>query len=70
MKPDPRTFRVLAARHYVEPSRAVFVDDTPGCVAAAREVEFYAVVFCGAEALRAELMRLGVVDSESGARAT
>ncbi|MCK0115488.1 HAD family phosphatase [Isoptericola sp. S6320L] len=59
-KPDPAIFRLAAARFAVEPARAVFVDDTPRNVEAARAVGFRAVHFTGTGALRAALADLGV----------
>jgi 2-haloacid dehalogenase len=59
-KPDPAIFRLAAARFAVEPARAVFVDDTPRNVEAARSVGFRAVHFTGTPALRTALADLGV----------
>jgi 2-haloacid dehalogenase len=59
-KPDPRVFAHLAEACHVEPDRAVFVDDSPANVAAAREAGFHAVHFTGTGAFRAALRRLGV----------
>ncbi|MFE6970271.1 HAD family hydrolase [Isoptericola sp. NPDC057653] len=59
-KPDPAIFRHLAATHHVDPARAVFVDDSPTNVAAARGVGFHAVPFTTTPALRAALRDLGL----------
>jgi len=59
-KPDPRIFDLLATRHGVDPGRAVFVDDSPANVAAARAYGFDAVLFTSAQHLRAELDVRGI----------
>jgi 2-haloacid dehalogenase len=59
-KPDPRIFDHLATAFDVDPARAVFVDDSPANVAAARDTGFLAVHFTGTDAFRAALRDLGV----------
>lgn len=59
-KPDPAIFRHLMVTHDVDPARAVFVDDSPANVEAARELGFHAVRFTDAAALRAALRDLGL----------
>ncbi len=59
-KPDPRIFAHLTAAFHVEPARAVFVDDSPVNVAAARDAGFHAVHFTGTDAFRAALRDLGL----------
>jgi len=59
-KPDPAIFRYLAQTHDVDPTRAVFVDDSPTNVAAARDLGFHTVRFTGTPALRAALRDLGL----------
>jgi 2-haloacid dehalogenase len=60
-KPDPRLYRVLFERYGLEPGDCLFVDDVPANVDAARAVGMEGVVFTGAEALRGELTRRGVL---------
>lgn len=60
-KPDPAIFRLLAARFDVDPADAVFVDDSPANVAAAREVGFHGIVFTDAAALRRDLTARGLL---------
>lgn len=60
-KPDPRIFRLLAARHGLDPARTVFTDDAPRNVEAAAAEGFQAVLFTDAAALRAELVRRGAL---------
>lgn len=59
-KPDPAIFRYLAQEHDVDPARAVFVDDSPANVAAARDLGFHAVRFTDVRALRGALRALGL----------
>jgi len=54
-KPDPAIFRRALARLEVEPQQAVFIDDTPGHVEAARSLGLYALHFTSARALEKEL---------------
>lgn len=59
-KPDPRIFRLAAARHRLEPARTLFVDDHGPHVDAALALGFQAVTFTGACDLRSELVARGV----------
>ena len=43
-KPDPAIFELTCARMGLEPAQAVFVDDVPGHVAAARALGMHAIV--------------------------
>ncbi|GAA3836555.1 HAD family phosphatase [Brevibacterium ammoniilyticum] len=61
IKPDPAIFALLLDRFGLDPGRTVFVDDLPVNVEAARELGLIGIVFTGAEDLRAELDRLGVI---------
>ena len=60
-KPDPRIFVHLLERHRLEPGALLFVDDRDYNVAAARGVGIDGVVFESAAALRAELVRRGLL---------
>ncbi|MCK9793560.1 HAD family phosphatase [Isoptericola sp. 4D.3] len=59
-KPDPAIFAHLVATHDVDPSRTVFVDDSPANVAAAESLGFRTVRFTDTPALRAALSALGL----------
>lgn len=59
-KPDPRIFARLVADFDVDPSRAVFVDDSPANVAAARSLGFRTVQFVDTASFRVALRELGV----------
>lgn len=62
MKPDPRFYRLLLDRHAIHPQEAVFVDDHPPNVDAARQLGIVALHFQGAAALRRDLVGLGLLD--------
>jgi putative hydrolase of the HAD superfamily len=55
VKPDPRVFKVTLDRLGVRPEAAVFIDDTPGHVEAAREMGLHGIHFTTAEALERDL---------------
>ncbi|RMI02077.1 HAD family hydrolase [Cellulomonas triticagri] len=61
VKPDPRIFALAAERHALDPARTVFVDDSPRNVAGAAACGYQAVLFTGADALRADLVARGVL---------
>lgn len=60
-KPDPEIYLCAARRLGLAPERCLFVDDKQRNVAAARRVGMEAVRFEGAEGLRRELERRGVL---------
>jgi 2-haloacid dehalogenase len=60
-KPDPRIFEYLVERFAIEPGAAVFVDDSAANVDAAASLGFRAILFTDATALRAELVRFGLL---------
>lgn len=55
LKPDPVLYHVLLERYAIDPSRAVFFDDLPENVQAARDVGLQAQVFTDATQLEALL---------------
>jgi 2-haloacid dehalogenase len=61
-KPDPAVFDLLLSRHDLDPAGTVFVDDSPVNVAAAAAAGLTGLVFTGADRLRADLSRLGLLD--------
>ena len=61
-KPDPSVFDLLLTRYDLDPASTVFVDDSPTNVAAAAAAGLTALVFTGADRLRADLTRLGLLD--------
>lgn len=60
IKPDRRMFDVLVERYGVSPADAVFIDDSPANVEAARRLGFHAIHFTGAADLRTALVQLGL----------
>ena len=61
-KPDPAIFRLLLERYGLNPAATVFVDDSLVNVAAAAAAGLRGVLFQDADALRADLSRLGLLD--------
>jgi 2-haloacid dehalogenase len=61
-KPDARIFRQLIERFELEPARTVFVDDAPQNVQAAERLGMVALQFRNADTLRAELVRLRLLE--------
>lgn len=71
VKPDPRIYRILLDRYHVDPSKAVFVDDSLPNVTAAAELGLAALHFTDPDQLRIDLAGLGltagaVIDSRPG----
>ncbi len=60
VKPDPRIFRVFCERYSLAPESCVFIDDNPANVVAARSLGMRGIEFRSPEALRAELIGLGL----------
>jgi 2-haloacid dehalogenase len=58
VKPDPAIYDLALRRFGLDAPEAVFVDDSPPNVAAARDVGIHGVLFTGAADFRAELVRL------------
>jgi 2-haloacid dehalogenase len=61
VKPDPRIYALTIERCRLEPSRTVFVDDSPANVAAGAEAGLHSLHFTAPEALRPELIALGLL---------
>lgn len=62
-KPDPRIFERLIERFALDPAAALYIDDMPYNVAAAEALGFRALHFISPEALRADLVSLGVLSA-------
>jgi 2-haloacid dehalogenase len=60
-KPDRRIFDHLAEQFEIEPEAALFIDDSPANIDAARGLGFRVIQFTDAAALRLELVRLGLL---------
>jgi 2-haloacid dehalogenase len=61
IKPDPEIFRALLDTYAIDPYRAVFIDDVPANAAAATALGIYGIRFTTPDALRAELVGLGLL---------
>ena len=60
VKPDPRIYRVFCERYGMAPESCVFIDDSEPNVIAARKFGMKAIHFTTPEALRKELIALGL----------
>jgi 2-haloacid dehalogenase len=60
IKPDPEIYRIHAASFGLEPAATLFIDDSLANVEGARAAGWQAVLFEGAETLRADLRERGV----------
>jgi 2-haloacid dehalogenase len=60
VKPEHAAFKITLVRLLVEPSEAVFIDDTLENVEVARKVGLHAILFTTSEALEQELNHLGI----------
>jgi len=60
-KPDPAIFALLIERYRLDPAATLFVDDSPHNVEAAATAGLQAVLFTGADDLRRDLSRLGLL---------
>jgi len=61
IKPDPKIFRILLERYRIAPEEAVFIDDSPTNAAAATALGIHGIHFRSPEALRSELVSLGLL---------
>ena len=66
IKPDPAIYRLLIERCAIDPHRAVFIDDVAANAEAASAFGIHGIHFTGPEALRAELVELGLLQMSSG----
>ena len=69
-KPDLAVFRLVLDRYRLDPTRTVFVDDSPRNVAAAASAGLVAVRFHDATRLRDDLRRLGLLADQPGPAGT
>jgi 2-haloacid dehalogenase len=60
-KPFPQFYQILLERYDVLPEKAIFIDDNHRNVLAARALGIESIHFQSADALRAELGRLGTI---------
>jgi 2-haloacid dehalogenase len=65
LKPDPAIFALACERAGIAPEQAVFVDDSAANVAAATSFGLTGLRFVDAEGLRADLVRLDLLDARA-----
>lgn len=61
IKPDPAFFRLLLTRCAIDPTRAVYIDDTARHVTAAQSLGMRALLYRDAATLRSDLTALGLL---------
>jgi 2-haloacid dehalogenase len=61
VKPDPAIYALACRRAGVEPSDAIFIDDSPPNAVAATDAGLTGLTFTSAEQLRADLVELGLL---------
>jgi 2-haloacid dehalogenase len=61
VKPDPAIFALALERFALAPGEGLFIDDRSENVAAAEAAGFVGHLFCGAEGLRTDLERYGLL---------
>ncbi|HXP02630.1 MAG TPA: HAD family phosphatase [Stellaceae bacterium] len=61
IKPDPEIFHALLDTYAIDPHRAVFIDDVPINAHAAKALGIHGIHFTTPDALRAELVALGLL---------
>jgi 2-haloacid dehalogenase len=65
IKPDPRIYQRLLERYSVDPSKALYIDDSARNVAAAESLGMRGWWFRGADGLRQHLVELQLLDATS-----
>lgn len=65
VKPDPAIYARLLKRFQLRAPNCVFIDDNAANIAEAAHLGFETVLFAGGEALRAELVRRGLLQAVS-----
>ncbi len=60
VKPDPRIYRLFCERYALAPESCVFIDDNEANVISARSLGMHAIHFRTPDALRRELIALGL----------
>jgi epoxide hydrolase-like predicted phosphatase len=66
IKPDPAAFKLTRERLGVEPGEAVFIDDTPEHVEAARKLGIQGIIFTTAAVLKDDLKKILGFDVNRG----
>jgi 2-haloacid dehalogenase len=66
VKPDPAIFQRLLETIKLNADECLFIDDSVANIEAAKKLGFVTIQFTSAEALAAELKRLGILDQDEG----
>jgi 2-haloacid dehalogenase len=61
LKPDPQFFQLFLKTFAIDPARAIYIDDRKPNVAAAAAFGMEGILFTDPPALRAELVRVGLI---------
>lgn len=61
IKPEPAIYRHLLTTHGLQPEQTIFIDDAPHNVTAAAALGLHALRFTSPDALRRELVELGML---------
>jgi 2-haloacid dehalogenase len=61
IKPDPRIFQLFCETHGIHPAQAAYIDDLQANVDAATALGMHGIRFTDPEALRRELVRVGLI---------
>jgi HAD superfamily hydrolase (TIGR01509 family) len=67
-KPDPAIFHLTLGRLQLQPGEALFIDDHPANIAAARAIGMTALLYTDTNSLLAELARLGITIAAANER--
>jgi len=60
LKPDPRMYRRVLADLSAEPTRTLFIDDSPANIEGARKIGIQSILFTGRQDLLESLPKLGI----------
>jgi len=61
IKPDPRIYRIMLERFAIDPDSAIYIDDNKPNAEAATHLGMHGIHFTTQQALRQELVRLGLL---------
>ncbi len=61
VKPDPKIYHILLTRYHLQAQDCIFTDDNPANIKAAAQLGFDTILFTSPEALRAALVKRGIL---------
>ena len=61
VKPDPQIYHILLTRYHLQAQDCIFTDDNPANIKAAAQLGFDTILFTSPEALRAALVKRGIL---------